>query len=181
MTACEIAKKFNMGKWRVTKFLKIGNELGWCDYNPQEKIKEGRNKICKKIYVYDEFGKYIGEFDGIVSFCKFYSGIKNVKLSRKNILQVLKHERFSYKGLIFTYDKCCIHEKSECGQIKRMKCKVCCFTKNGDLIHIYNSPTDAERKTGINHSSICRCCYRKAKSAGGFVWRYYDDCDDIKK
>lgn len=180
MTACEIAKIFNIGKWRAIKFLKIGSELGWCNYNPVEKIKKGRKKICKKIYVYDELGEYIGEFDGIVSFCKFYNDAKNIRLSRNNILQVLKHNRYSYKGLIFTYNKCYIHGKSECGTVKRMKCKICCFEKDGTLVNIYNSPADAERQIGISHSSICRCCYRKAKSAGGFVWRYYDDCDDIK-
>ncbi len=31
---------------------------------------------------------------------------------------------------------------------------------------------DAERCTGINNSSIIKCCKGKQKHAGGFVWRY---------
>ena len=36
----------------------------------------------------------------------------------------------------------------------------------------YNSMIEAKRITGIADSDICNCCKRKAKTAGGFIWRY---------
>ena len=51
--------------------------------------------------------------------------------------------------------------------------KICQYDKNGNFINEYHSIQDAERKTGINHQSICNVCMGKRyKSAGGFVWKY---------
>lgn len=36
----------------------------------------------------------------------------------------------------------------------------------------YESSHYAERCTQINHSSIVKCCKGRAKTAGGFAWRY---------
>lgn len=44
---------------------------------------------------------------------------------------------------------------------------VCCET--GD---VYYSASEAQRQTGIDSSSIRKCCKGIAKSAGGFRWRY---------
>lgn len=37
---------------------------------------------------------------------------------------------------------------------------------------IYYSTREAERETGVDHSSIIRCCKGKQKTAGGFIWKY---------
>lgn len=45
--------------------------------------------------------------------------------------------------------------------------------KNGIEIAVFDSATDAQRKTGINKSSISSCCRNKARiTAGGFQWKY---------
>lgn len=66
---------------------------------------------------------------------------------------------------------------------------------NGNLIKIWNSLCDICENTGINSSSIIRCCQfqkmncdkeewlkthknRPCKSAGGYIWKYYEE-DDI--
>lgn len=36
---------------------------------------------------------------------------------------------------------------------------------------------EAESKTGVNNSSISRCCKGKQKYAGGFIWRYVEATD----
>jgi hypothetical protein len=47
------------------------------------------------------------------------------------------------------------------------------YLKDGiTLVEKYGSTMDAERKTGINHSHISKCCKNKYKSAGGYVWSY---------
>ena len=46
------------------------------------------------------------------------------------------------------------------------------FTKDSKFVAEYLSTHDAERRTGIAHSSIAKCCRGSYKSAGGSVWRY---------
>lgn len=45
---------------------------------------------------------------------------------------------------------------------------------NGQIIKIWNSQTEAHKKTGIAQSHINRCCQKKEKSASGFIWKYYN-------
>lgn len=39
---------------------------------------------------------------------------------------------------------------------------------------VYESTYEVERKTGLNHSSICKCCKGKLKTCGGYHWKYVD-------
>lgn len=41
----------------------------------------------------------------------------------------------------------------------------------GELLATFPSAREAERATGISNRNICRCCNRKRKTAGGFIWR----------
>lgn len=47
-----------------------------------------------------------------------------------------------------------------------------------DTNTLYFSSMEAEQKTGINHSSIVRCCKGKQETAGGYTWKYATD-DEI--
>ena len=44
--------------------------------------------------------------------------------------------------------------------------------KTGELLDTFPSTNEAERVTGIYHSSISKCCKGKLKYAGGYIWRY---------
>lgn len=44
--------------------------------------------------------------------------------------------------------------------------------ENGNVINVYISATDAQKKTGIWRTHISGCCLGKNKSAGGFKWRF---------
>ena len=51
--------------------------------------------------------------------------------------------------------------------------KVQMFDKStGELLATFPSTNEAERVTGIYHSSISSCCNGKYKSAGGYIWKY---------
>lgn len=45
-------------------------------------------------------------------------------------------------------------------------------TKDGELISVFPSISEATRKTGISKSNICACCQGKRNTCKGFVWRY---------
>ncbi len=48
------------------------------------------------------------------------------------------------------------------------------YNLKGEQIAIYNSLTEAEQLTGILLSNISTVCHGKAKSAGGYIWRFID-------
>ena len=50
--------------------------------------------------------------------------------------------------------------------------KILQFTKSGEFIREWSSLKEASRQLGSAQSNICKCCNRKRKSAGGYVWRY---------
>lgn len=55
------------------------------------------------------------------------------------------------------------------------------YDLKGNFIKTFNSILEAQYESGANHSTIIRCCkrYKNAKSAGGYQWRYSNDCNDI--
>lgn len=46
------------------------------------------------------------------------------------------------------------------------------YSLEGEYIKTFGSSTDAERETGIDYASIIKCCCKKRKSAGGYLWSY---------
>lgn len=48
------------------------------------------------------------------------------------------------------------------------------YTKNMERIKLWDSVSEAQRCLGILATNIVKCCKGKGKTAGGFIWRYYD-------
>lgn len=55
--------------------------------------------------------------------------------------------------------------------------KIAQYDKQINLIKIYDSIRQAERETGVDHSSISRCCKGKLKSIGGYIWKYAEEVE----
>lgn len=53
---------------------------------------------------------------------------------------------------------------------KALSITVCCV----ELDKVFYGAREAARQTGVDQSSIIKCCKGKAKTAGGFHWRYQD-------
>lgn len=52
---------------------------------------------------------------------------------------------------------------------------ICQYTLDGELIAIYPSGMEAQRKTGINQANINNCCHHISHQMCGFVWRFKGD------
>lgn len=61
--------------------------------------------------------------------------------------------------------------------INARKKAVCQYTIDGDLVAVYESCCEAQRKTGIWQQNISSCCVQRKhfKTAGGFVWKYFEN------
>lgn len=53
------------------------------------------------------------------------------------------------------------------------KRKVAQYTLDGELVAVYDSIAEAKNKLGIGN--ISNCLGGRRKSAGGFIWKYYDE------
>lgn len=53
------------------------------------------------------------------------------------------------------------------------------LNKEGQLVNIFNSIVDAYDKTGIPKSNISYCCKGKLKTAGGYIWKYLTDFEQL--
>ncbi len=48
------------------------------------------------------------------------------------------------------------------------------YDLKGNLVKKWDCYSDASRYHHISVSAICNCCANRIKSAGGFIWRYYN-------
>lgn len=55
------------------------------------------------------------------------------------------------------------------------------YDKDGKFIQEYESLTEASNITGTHIGEISKVCNRKkwTKTAGGFIWRFSNDCEDL--
>lgn len=54
------------------------------------------------------------------------------------------------------------------------------YSKSGKLIAEYESARQAETKTGVNYKNIQCCAQGKNKTAGGYIWKYTVEHEDLK-
>jgi hypothetical protein len=122
----------------------------------------------KPIYQYDLDGNFIAKYNSGMEAHRI------TKLPHTSITQNLRGEVGSVKNkFVFSYN-----EKIE-KYIKNTSPKkpVAQYDLDGKFIKVYISVTEAHKQTKISDSQIVQCCKRKIinKTAGGFIWRYYND------
>ena len=54
------------------------------------------------------------------------------------------------------------------------------YDLNGRFIKQWKFIIDVERELGIKSQNISQCCTGKFKTAGGYMWRHSDNCEDIE-
>ena len=53
------------------------------------------------------------------------------------------------------------------------------FSKERNLIATYNSILKASSTTGIKRRAISNCLYGWSKSAGGYVWKFQEEMEEV--
>ena len=53
--------------------------------------------------------------------------------------------------------------------------KVVQYTKNNEVVKVWDYITLASKKLNIKLSNIINCCQNKIPSAGGYKWKYYEE------
>lgn len=60
------------------------------------------------------------------------------------------------------------------GKFNRCAKKVAQYNLEGELIALFDSNMDVQRKLGINNVYISRCCLNQCKKTHGFIFRYFE-------
>lgn len=107
-TTCTIA---NNNEWGISgistiiRYLKIGSELGWCNYNPKEEMMKSAkklNKNGKQIEIFKDDNS-LGVFESASELERQSEKLFGVKLYQGNISAVCLKKKSQYKGFIFRY------------------------------------------------------------------------------
>lgn len=178
----EISNQLKINRSTIIKYLKQGNKLGWCDYNPKE-ILGHKEYLYKKIIclttneifnsILDASNKYDIQKTSISACCR-----KEINKSAG------KHPKTGDNMIWMFYKDYITKNKKEIDDIlNNVQDKIICFTTG----EIFNSQTEASRKYNVRISGISQCCSNKLKSAGKhpdtkekLVWKYLKDYQKIK-
>ncbi|MGV2640105.1 hypothetical protein GNF86_01435 [Clostridium perfringens] len=103
----KISEIIGVSRQTIRKYLCIGKELKWCDYNVEisnyyknKKVSEETKSRCSKKIICLNNNKI---FDSASECSKQSEEIFGVKLTTSSIGRVCRNERKQYKGLIFKY------------------------------------------------------------------------------
>lgn len=105
MTTKDISENFKLCRSLVTKYLNIGSEFGWCNYNGKEEMsksakKSNRNGKLVEIFK-DDNSK--GVYLSVHELDRKSLNDFGIKLDYRNISAVCNGKRKMYKGFIFKY------------------------------------------------------------------------------
>jgi hypothetical protein len=108
LSTYEIAKIKNLHPSTIIRYLKIGNDLGWCNYNPKEEKEKSRVKAIastiktcsKKIEIFKE-GVSLGVFSSRSELERQSEKLFGVKLQSPLIAKVLSGKRKHHRGFTF--------------------------------------------------------------------------------
>lgn len=132
-----------------------------------EEYKQNRVYIGRHVFQYDLEGNFIKEWKSYVE------ASKELNIPQQHISRVLKGERRMTRGFIFKYEKYDSIEKLNTEE-KSFAKKIEQYSLDGSFIKEWSSITSAEESLGIKNG-IGKCCRGKAKTAGGYQWKYKDD------
>ena len=174
LSTSEIGKIFKISNHTVSKYLKIGNELGLCEYIP----KEEKAKRIKKWSEYNENnGIKVCQYTQEGVFIKEYKSISkassSVKVNLSGIANCVKGEYGLSGGFMWrksngVFSDIPPYKKPTSKSAKQ----VSQYTLDKQLVNKFNSAHDAMRNTGVDHSQISACCRGENKTSNGFVWVY---------
>ena len=113
--------------------------------------RKNNSKAKKEIYKNPEKRKWISELN------------KGRKLSNETKKKISESHKGKHHSPETEFKKGCTPWNKK---------KVYQYTKNGEFIKEWNTPTDVEKELGIWKTAIYMCCNGKLKSTGGFKWSY---------
>lgn len=162
-----LATKFKISQTSVIDYLKKGNKIGWCVFNPLENIREAAKQTGKNtmpVYQYGLDGIFIREWKGGAAEVERELGIVHT-----SICFCCKGKYETAGGFMWRH---IYSEKLAPYENKALEKIVQC-TIDSKPIKIWNGVVEAQKSLNIYH--IADCCNGNRKQAGGYNWYYLYD------
>ena len=106
----DVSEVFNLHKTTIHRYLKFGNSVGWCEYDPIKEIslpgKKGASKKHKRVSIYKN-GELLGTFESVKSLSEKSIELFGELLRAGNISTAAKKYEYgkTYKGYMFQYEE----------------------------------------------------------------------------
>lgn len=144
--------------------------LEWCDrkYNINYGTRKERiiKKQIKPVLQYDLKGNFIKKWNSIKEAQLFYN---------TNIISQCCKNKKSYnlvKGFQWKYEE----DTKEISEVKQigiwLKKQINQYDINNNYLKTWESIIEASKSLNIKAQNISSCCRNKAKTAGGYIWKY---------
>ena len=134
------------------------------------------NKCLTKVDKYSMDGTLIKTYDSLKE-----AELDNIdyKVKSQNIYHCCVGDRRSSGGFIWRYHNDPF-DKYPTNKKKRIR-KVRVYDLDYNLLYVFNSGKEVERKLGIPQSNVSACCLGKIKSYNGYTFEYEnDEMEEIK-
>lgn len=156
---------------REIYWIQYYNSMAPNGYNQTSGGYSGQGELFRKpVLQYDLKGNFIQEFESASE------AARQLNVFKSNLTAACRGESTQCGGFQWKYkdsDKKISIVPDKSGKI------VYQYDKQMNLIAIFTSAVDAEKNTGIKSGNIRQCCNGRSKTAGGFVWRYEKESEDL--
>ena len=126
-----------------------------------------RKTNAKKVLQYTLTGVLVNTFNSIDQ-AAIELGNKAYKSS---ICSCCKHNLKSAFNYVWRYEDDLFYYQQDIHHTKQIKQ----YDLDNNLIKIWNSEADIYKNLGIRQGNIYACCNGARKTAGGYIWKYYND------
>lgn len=140
------------------------------------------NSVCPSIlkYVkYPDSEKYVAQYSPKGDLVQLFESSEEAFLKTGILKTIIKAccrlEDKSANGFQFRYYSDLGEVEYAISPYKIRKRKVIQKAKDGKIVGFFDSLSDAEKATNVNHSRIAACCRKRINAAGGFIWEYAEE------
>lgn len=170
----EISDKMGIGRSHLTQILK-----GYVNYSKEQTWERSKQHCSMQkgtpVCQYDLMGNFIATFPSSKA------AERNVfKTNHTNIIKSCKNKNCLSGGFQWRFlDD--LPPGEYVGPHPSLPKTVYQIDKNYQVVAVFTSSCEASLQTGIDQSSINRCCNHKRNysTAGGYIWRYEDDLSEV--
>ena len=138
-------------------------------------LNMGQNHFAsKKVCQYDLQGNFIKTWDCM------REAERELNISNGSIYNCCKGIQKKTGDFIWRYadEKMTNEYLSWCNELHsggNQKKAITQYSLDNEFICLFDSISEAEIKTGVDKGSISACCRGRNKTAGGFIWKYYNN------
>ena len=142
----------------------------------REKFSGANSKSARGVTIFDLDGNHISDFPTATSAAKYLGvGVPRLVTACRKMSGTCANHLCFYSDDVVGIEKLPKSMLSVPNDQSSHSVPVAMYDVSGVLINTYPSVKEAGLATGVHHTQISSALSGKQMSAGGFLWRYYDD------